>query len=114
MANLQIPFRDQPLSLARPQSTAAQKVLLERRVLPLNSLHHGAYYNGLLDDTTTTARGHADKRRFVFWDHNMGEPKLKSAPHVADLGTGARFAPISVQESEGVAHLSDFALETTD
>ena len=75
MTNLLMPFRDQPLSLAKPQSTAAQTALLERKVLSLNSLLHGAYYNGLLDNTTTTARWHADKRRFVFWDTNMGEPK---------------------------------------
>ncbi|MBI3530425.1 MAG: hypothetical protein HY067_20970 [Betaproteobacteria bacterium] len=98
---------------AKPQLTAAQKALLERKVLPLNSLLHGAYYNGLLDDLTTIGRWHEQKRRFVFWEHSMGQPKLKATPHVADLGTGARFAPLSRQESEGGSHISDFAFATT-
>jgi hypothetical protein len=104
---------DQPVGEVKPGPTAAQKALLERKVLPLNSLVHGNYYNGLLDDMTTTARWHEQRRRFVFWIHNMGEPKLKAAPHVADLGTGARFAPLSRLESEGGNHISDFAFETT-
>ena len=95
------------------QLTAAQKSLLERKVLSLNSLLHGAYYNGLLDDMTTIGRWPAQKRRFVFREHTMGQPELKAAPHVADLGTGARFAPLSRQESEGGSHTGDFALETT-
>jgi hypothetical protein len=98
---------------AKPQLTAAQKALLERKVLPLNSLLHGAYYNGLLDDLTTIGRWHAEKRRFVFWEHNMEQPHSKATPHVADLGMGPRFAPLSRQESEGGSHISDFAFETT-
>jgi hypothetical protein len=87
--------------------------LLERTVLPLNSLLHGAYYNGLLDDMTTIGRWHAERRRFVFWEQNMEQPHSKATPHVADLGTGPRFAPLSRQESEGGSHISDFAFETT-
>jgi len=102
-----------PGALAKPQLTAAQKALLDHKVLPLISLVHGAYYNGLLDDAMTVGRWHAQKHRFVFWEHNVSLPGSKAVPHVADLGTGARFAPLSLQESEGGSHISDFALETT-
>ena len=98
----------------RPPLTAAQKALLERKVLPLSSLLHGAYYNGLLDNTTTIGRWHAEKRRFVFWEHSVEHPQSKATPHVADLGTGPRFAPLSRQEAEGVGHISDFAFATTN
>ena len=98
----------------KTELTGAQKALRERKVLPLNSLIHGAYYNGLLDNETTVGRWHAQKHRFVFWEQNMGQPQSKATPHVADLGTGPRFAPLSQQESEGGAHISDFAFETTD
>ena len=97
---------------AKSHLTAAQKALLERKVLPLNSLLHGAYYNGLLDNLTTTGRWHAEKRRFVFWEHSVDQPQAKATPHVADLGTGPRFAPLSKQESDGGAHISDFAFAT--
>jgi hypothetical protein len=103
----------QPGATMKPNLTAAQKALQDRKVLSLSSLVHGAYYSGLLDDQTTTGRWHAQRGRFVFWQHNMGQPELKAAPHVADLGTGARFAPLSLQESDGGSHISDFALETT-
>ena len=98
---------------ARPPLTAAQRALLERKVLPLNSLLHGAYYNGLLDNTTTIGRWHAEKRRFVFWEQSVEHPQAKATPHVADLGTGPRFAPLSRQEAEGIGHISDFAFATT-
>jgi hypothetical protein len=104
---------DPPVAQDKPQISAAQKALLERKVLSLNSLRHGAYYNGLLDNVTATTRWHEQRRRFVFWEHSMGEPKLKAAPHVADLGSGPRFAPLLPQESEGGSHISDFAFETT-
>lgn len=97
----------------KPKLTAAQKALLDRKVLPLNSLLHGAYYNGVLDDLTTVGRWNAEKRRFVFWDHNLAQPQSKAIPHVADLGTGQRFAPLSRQQAEAASHISDFALETT-
>lgn len=106
-------IRDRQAVQAKPQLTAAQKALLERKVLPLNSLQHGAYYNGLLDDTTTIGRWHAEKRRFVFWQQSLELPQAKATPHVADLGTGPRFAPLSRQESEGGSHISDFAFATT-
>ena|SRR5579859_1057000 len=104
---------DQSCKPAIPRITAAQNALLERKVLSLNSLRHGAYYNGYLDNVTTTARWHEQRGRFVFWEHSMGEPKLKAVPHVADLGTGPRFAPLLQQENEGGSHISDFAFETT-
>jgi hypothetical protein len=104
---------DRLVAQAKPHFTAAQKALLERKVLPLNSLSHGAYYNGLLDDMTTIGRWHAQKRRFVFWEQNMEQPKSKATPHVADLGSGARFAPLTQEKSDGASHISDFAFETT-
>ena len=113
MTELRMPISDHRVAIAKPQLTAAQKSLLERKVLSLNSLLHGAYYNGLLDDMTTIGRWHEQKRRFVFWEHSVGQPGSKAAPHVADLGMGARFAPLSRQESEGGSHTGDFALETT-
>ena len=106
-------IRDRSVALARHPLTAAQQALLERKVLPLNSLLHGAYYNGLLDNTTTIGRWHAEKRRFIFWEQSVDHPQPKATPHVADLGTGPRFAPLSRQESEGGAHISDFAFATT-
>ena len=113
MTELSMLNSDRLAALARPQLTAAQRVLLERRVLPLNSLLHGACYNGLLDDLTTIGRWHAQKRRFVFWEQNMEQPKSRAIPHVADLGTGPRFAPLSQQECEGGSPISNFAFETT-
>ena len=113
MINPSLLASDRQVAQGKPTLTAAQKALLDRKVLPLNSLLHGAYYNGLLDDMTTIGRWHAEKRRFVFWEPHMEQPHAKATPHVADLGTGPRFAPLSRQESEGAAHVSDFALETT-
>lgn len=113
MAELLMPIGDQRVAQAMPQLTAAQKALRERKVLSLNSLVHGAYYNGLLDDMTTIGRWHEQKRRFVFWEQNMEQSKSKATPHVADLGMGPRFAPLAQQESEGGSHINDFALDTT-
>jgi hypothetical protein len=113
MAEFLTPFGAKPVVEVKHRITAAQQALLERKVLSLNSLLHGAYYNGLLDDLTTTGRWHAQRRRFVFREHNMGQPELKAVPHVADLGVGPRFAPLTRQETDGEPPISDFALETT-
>lgn len=113
MANTSIPTGDRPVAQAMPPLTAAQQALRERKVLPLSSLQHGAYYSGLLDNTTTTGRWHAEKRRFVFWDQGMQQPQSKTTPHVADLGSGPRFAPLSRQEPDGKSQVSDFAFATT-
>jgi hypothetical protein len=102
------------IAQAKLQLTAAQRALLERKVLPLNSLLHGAYYEGLLDNSTTIGRWHAERRRFIFWERSVEQPQAKATPHVADLGTGPRFAPLARQESEGGAHISDFAFATTN
>ena len=102
-----------PVGNGKPALTAARKALLESAVLSADALLHGAYYSGLLDDTTTIGRWHAHKRRFVFWEHNMGRPKLKAAPHVAAGAAGACFAPLSKVESEDGNRISDFAFETT-
>ena len=98
---------------AQGKPTAAHKALRERKALAADTLVHGAYYNGLLGDTTMVGRWHAHNRRFVFWEHEMGEPKLKAAPHVAEAATGSPFAPLSEQKREGEYHISDFAFETT-
>ncbi len=65
------------IAQAKLQLTAAQRALLERKVLPLNSLLHGAYYNGLLDDMTTIGRWHAERRRFVFGSAAWNNPNQK-------------------------------------
>ncbi len=104
---------DQTAGQVRPALTAAQKSLREGKALLPETLLHGAYYGGMLDDSTTIGRWHAHKRCFVFWEHNMGQLKLKAAPHVAQAGAAAGFAPLSRQESEGEYHISDFAFETT-
>ncbi len=96
----------------RPILNAAQQALRGQRVLTLKSLLHGDYYQGLLDDATAVARWHAHRRRFVFWEQHVGQQNLKAAPHVADLGTGPRFAPLAQLDAPGDAHLSDFAFET--
>jgi hypothetical protein len=113
MTEFAMPLTDQPVGQAKARLTAAQTALLEGKALPLATLIHGACYNGLLDATTTMARWHAQRRRFVFSEHSMGQSKLKVAPHVADAGLGARFAPLSRQEADGNSHISDFAFETT-
>ena len=60
------------------------------------------------------ARGIKGSSRFVFWEQSMGQPQSKATAHVADLGTGPRFAPLSRQESEGGSHINDFAFATTN
>lgn len=113
MTGQSMPIVERRVVQANPDLTAAQKALLDRKVLPLNSLLHGAYYNGLLDDMTAIGRWHAQRRRFVFWEQSVDLQKSKALPHVADLGLGSRFAPLSRQEAEAGSHISDFAFETT-
>jgi hypothetical protein len=113
MTEFGVLIADQPAGQEKPNLTAAQKALLDRKVLPLATLVHGDYYAGFLGDTNTIGRWHAHRRRFVAWEHEMGQAKLKAAPHVADAGTGARFAPLSPKQAESTCHVSDFALETT-
>jgi hypothetical protein len=113
MAAYSMPLAESRVAQGKPELTAAQKALLERKVLPLNSLLHGACYNGLLDNMTVVGRWHEKKRRFVFWEQNVDLQKSKAVPHVADLGLGPRFSPLSRQESEAGYHISDFAFETT-
>jgi len=112
MTQASIPAGSRPVVRVRPRITAAHKALLEHKVTPINSLHHGAYYSGFLDDATATCRWNAEKRRFVFWDQAMQQPGSKTIPHVADLGPGPRFAPISRQEPDGKSRVSDFTLVT--
>jgi hypothetical protein len=104
---------DQPGAQAMPPHTAAQQALRERKVLPLSSLQHGAYYSGYLDNLMTTGRWHGEKHRFIFWENGMEAPGSKTTPHVADLGTGPRFAPLERQEPDPKYAVSDFAFATT-
>jgi hypothetical protein len=113
MTEFKVSIADQPAGQAKPNLTAAQKALLDRKVLPLATLVHGDYYAGFLGDTSTIGRWNGQRRRFVAWEHAMGEAKLKAAPHIADAGTGARFAPLAPTKAEDAHHVSDFALETT-
>lgn len=97
---------------ARPQATAAQQALQERKVLALSSLQHGAYYSGYLDNVMTVGRWHGEKRRFIFWENGMQQPGTRATPHVADLGSGPRFAPLARQEPDHKTEVSDFAFAT--
>ena len=113
MTGYSMPLVERRVAPAKPELSAAQRALLERKVLTMNSLLHGAHYNGLLDDKTTIGRWHEKRRRFVFWEQSVDQPGSRAVPHVADLGLGSRFAPLSRQEVEAGAHISDFAFETT-
>lgn len=96
-----------------PTPNAARKALQEKRVLPISSLVHGAYYDGLLDNDPVVGRWHAVKRWFVFWKHNMGSPQSASARHVSDVRNGTCFAPLALRQSTDGPHISDFAFETS-
>jgi hypothetical protein len=98
--------------MQRPPS-AAQVAFIERKVLPISSLLHGAHYNGLLDEEMTIGRWHSKKRRFIFWERNVAQPRATAIAHVADPGTGPRFAPLARHDCERETHISDFAFETT-
>ena len=113
MTQRSMPVDSRPVAIAKAQVTAAHQALLEHKVMPLNSLHHGAYYSGLLDNAKTTSRWNAEKRRFVIWDQTMTQPGTKTIPHVADFGSGPRFAPLSRQEPDAKSRVSDFALVAT-
>ena len=104
---------DQPAGQEKPKLTAAQNALLDGKALPLATLLHGEYYAGFLGDMNTIGRWHAQRRRFVAWEYEMGQVKLKAAPHVADAGTGLRFAPLAPKKADDACHVSDFAFETT-
>ena len=112
MTQTSMPADSRSVATVKPQVTAAHKALLDRKVMPLGSLYHGAYYSGFLDDATATCRWNATKRRFVFWDQAMQQPGSKTIPHVADLGLGPRFAPLSRQEPDRESRISDFTLVT--
>jgi len=113
MTQRSMPVVRRPVAKAKTQVTAAHQALLDHKVMPLNSLQHGAYYSGLLDNAKTTSRWNAEKRRFVIWDQTMTQPATKTTPHVADFGSGPRFAPLSRQEPDEKSRVSDFALVAT-
>ncbi len=104
---------DRPAGETQPGPNQAQKAFLEGKALIPAALLHGAYYNGFLGDMKTVGRWHGRKRRFVVWEHDKGQPKLKAAPHVGDPGAELRFAPLARLETEGGYHISDFSFETT-
>ncbi len=104
---------DQPAGREKPKLSAAQKAMLDGEALPLATLVHGDYYAGFLGDMNTIGRWHAHRRRFVAWEYEMGQARLKAAPHVADAGPGSRFAPIAPKKADDAYHVSDFAFETT-
>ncbi len=104
---------NQPVPQPKPQITAAQQALLDRKVLPISTLAHGECYIGYLDSVMTVARWHSQRRRFVFWDREMQQPKAKAVPHAADQGIGPRFAPLARHEPEPGAEVSEFAFVTT-
>jgi hypothetical protein len=112
MTEFGVLIADHPAGHEKPNLTAAQKALLDRKVLPLATLVHGDYYAGFLGNMNTIGRWHAKRRRFVAWEHEMGQAKLKAAPHVADAGTGVRFAPLSQKKADDAYHVSEFAFET--
>ena len=107
------PVGIRPIGQEKPPLTAAQQALHERKVLPLSSLQHGVYYSGYLDNLMTIGRWHAEKHRFIFWENGMQQPGSKATPHVADLGSGPRFAPLSKQDPDAKYEVSDFAFATT-
>jgi hypothetical protein len=75
-------------------------------------LAHGAYYTGKLGVTPAVARWHAMKRRFVFGEITLGRQRVRTVAHVADSGTGERFAPLSTIAPNETCQVSDFAFET--
>ena len=110
MAETSMPVGIRPDAIARPQLTAAQQALLERKVLPMSSLQHGAHYSGILDDAPAIGRWDAETHRFTFREVGMPQPQSKGIPHVADLGLGPRFAPLSKQEPDGRSEAADRSL----
>jgi hypothetical protein len=84
----------------------------EAGVLRPELLEHGAYYAGKIGAVSAIARWHARKQRFVFGQFNFGRHRVTSIPHVAEKGTGERFAPISKTGPTDTSRVSDYAFES--
>lgn len=95
-----------PPALAEPTPSAAWTGL------PLRAMEHGAYYAGKLGVTTTVARWHTKKQRFVFQEFNLGRQRVRSVAHFADDSPEERFVPIARIEPKNNQRLSDYAFET--
>ena len=80
--------------------------------LPIKTLAHGAYYVGKLGVTTTVARWHAKKQRFLFEEFNFGQQRVRSVVHATASGPEERFFPLSRIEPNNTQRLSDYAFET--
>ena len=80
--------------------------------LPVKTLEHGAYYVGKLGVTTTVARWHAKKQRFLFEEFNLGRQGVRSVVHATAGGPEERFFPLSRIEPNNTQRLSDYAFET--
>ena len=80
--------------------------------LPVKTLEHGAYYVGKLGVTTTVARWHAKKQRFLFEEFNLGQQRVRSVVHATAGGPEQRFFPLSRIEPNNTQRLSDYAFET--
>ena len=102
-----------PFALQAPLVSAEQTVSTPEALVP-ETLEHGAYYAGKVGITPTVARWHAKKRRFVFTKFTMGQPSLRSLPHVADSDrrAGERFVPLVRLEPQNAYRVSDYAFET--
>jgi hypothetical protein len=83
-----------------------------RKVLPVETLEHGAYYAGALGGLPVVARWHSGRRRFVFGEFALGRQRVRSVPHVLESGTGDRFAPWTKAEPASASRISDYAFET--
>ena len=110
MSQFRFPGGRPPFTLVEPAPADGQS--LSESALPPEMLEHGAYYVGKLGGATAVARWHAKKRRFVFSEFSMGRQHIRSIAHVAEKGTGERFAPLSKTEPKGAADISDYAFET--
>jgi hypothetical protein len=91
---------------AQAQASSAPAVLAAER------LAHGAYYAGKLGTAPAVARWHGKKRVFVLAEITLGRPRVKTVFHVADGGTGERFAPLSQTAPNDTCEVTDFAFET--
>jgi len=88
----------------QPDSSAA--------ILSVLSLEHGAYYAGMLGQTSMVARWHAHRRRFVFEDYALGRHRTRSVAHVGADGRAEGFAPRSKTSPTPTTRVSDYAFET--
>jgi hypothetical protein len=97
---------------SEPLDSVDQQPRFAPAALPLEMLEHGVHYAGKLGVTPAVARWHAMKRRFVFEEITLGRQHVRTVAHVADIGTGERFAPLSKTSPNDTCRVSGFAFET--